>query len=120
MRALFDHNVPKKLRSLLPGHEVVTSRELAWNPLKNGKLLSAAGANGFEVMVTGNKNMSYQQNLEGRRLALVILADTDWPTLGRNPASIVAALHEATPGSFKLLAEPALPRRPSRRSGPAI
>jgi predicted nuclease of predicted toxin-antitoxin system len=88
---LFDHNIPKKLRSLLPGQQVVTSRELAWDALKNGELLSAAEANGFEFMVTGDKNMSYQQNLEGRRLAVLIPANTDWPTLQGNPAPIVAA-----------------------------
>ena len=106
MRVLFDHNVPKRLRSLLFGHEVTTARELGWDALKNGDLLSAAETEGFAVMVTGDKNMSYQQNLEGRRLALVILANTDWPTLRRNPAPIMAALDEATPGSFKRLTEP--------------
>ncbi len=112
MRIVFDHNVPKRLRSLLPGHAVTTSRELGWDKLKNGDLLNAAQEHGFDVMVTGDKNISYQQNLEGRKLALVILADTDWPTLKQNPAPIIAALDEAKPGSFKLLTEPALPRRP--------
>lgn len=116
MRVLFDHNVPKRLRLLLPGHEVKTSRELGWDMLKNGDLLSAAETNGFDAMVTGDKNMTYQQNLEGRSLALVILADTDWPTLKQNPAPILAALDQATPGSFTLLTEPILPRRPSRGS----
>ncbi len=111
---LFDHDVPKRLRSLLPGHEVITSRELGWDTLRNGDLLNAAETSGFEAMVTGDKNMIYQQILEGRRLALVILADTDWPTLKENPAPIVAALDEATPGSFRLLTEPALARRPVR------
>jgi hypothetical protein len=108
---LFDHNVPKKLRSLLPGHDVVTSRELGWDTLRNGDLLNAAEMAGFEAMVTGDKNMSYQQNLAGRKLSLVILASTDWPILKQNPAPIVAALNEATPGSFIVLAEPTTPRR---------
>lgn len=120
MKVLFDHNVPKRLRSLLPGHEVATSRELGWDLLRNGDLLNAAETNGFEAMVSGDKNMSYQQNLEGRKLALVILADTDWPTLKQNPAPIVAALDAAKPGSFKLLTEPVMPRRPARRSGPQL
>ena len=80
MRLLFDHNVPKRLPTLLPGHEVITSRALGWDTLRNGDLLNAAETNGFEAMVTGDKNMSYQQNLDGRKLALVILADTNWPT----------------------------------------
>ena len=60
MRVLFDHDVPKRLRSLLPGHEVKTSRELGWDTLRNGDLLDAAEANGFDAMVTGDKNISYQ------------------------------------------------------------
>ncbi len=61
MKVLFDHNVPKRQRSLLPGHEVLTSRELGWDALKNGELLNAAETNGFKVMVTGDKNMTSQQ-----------------------------------------------------------
>lgn len=113
MKVLFDHNVPKRLRSLLPGHLVKTSRELGWDTLRNGDLLNAAETNGFEAMVTGDKNMSFQQNLKGRKLALVVLADTDWPTLKQNPGPIVAALAEAIPGSFK-----ALPALLPRRRGP--
>jgi predicted nuclease of predicted toxin-antitoxin system len=81
VKVLFDHNVPKKLRSLLPRHEVSTSRELGWDALKNGELLAAAEANGFQVMVTGDKNLSYQQNLKDRKLALVVLGSTDWNTV---------------------------------------
>ncbi len=54
-------------------------------------------------MVTGDKNMSYQQNLTARRLAIIILTDTDWPTSKQHPAPIAAALAEATPGSFRVL-----------------
>ena len=89
---------------------------MRWNVLRNGDLLKAAEDHGFDVMITGDKNMSYQQNLEGRKLALVILADTDWPTLKENPAPVLAALHAATPGSYMRLKEPAFSRR-VRHSG---
>jgi predicted nuclease of predicted toxin-antitoxin system len=118
VKVLFDHNVPKKLRSLLPGHAVSTSRELGWDTLKNGDLLATAEANGFEAMVTGDKNISHQQNLEGRKLALIVLPITDWGTLRENPAPIVAALDEATPGSFKAL--PALLSSARRPRGPSL
>ena len=87
MKVLFDHNVPKRLRALLPGHEVTTSRELRWDTLRNGDLLSTAEAHGFEAMLTGDKNMSYQQNLKGRKLALIILADTDLADAEKEPGS---------------------------------
>lgn len=118
MKVLFDHNVPKKLRTLLSGHEISTAQELGWDTLQNGDLLQAAEDHGFDAMLSGDKNMSYQQNLEGRKLALVILADTDWPTLKQNPAPVGQALDLAKPGSFKRLTEPVLSRHPPRRSGP--
>lgn len=113
MKVLFDHNVPKKLRTLLPRHAVSTSRELGWDTLRNGDLLTAAEANGFEVMVTGDKNIGYQQNLDGRKLALVVLPTTDWGILRQNPAAIIAALNEATPGSFTALPTLLSPPGPS-------
>lgn len=118
MRILFDHNVPKKLRALLRGHYVSTSREMGWDTLKNGDLMSVAEANGFEAMVTGDKSISYQQNLEGRKLALVVLPTTDWGTLRQNAAPIVTAMDEAIPGSFRAVIFDLPSRRPPRRSGP--
>lgn len=117
MRVLFDHNVPKKLRSLLPGHNVSTAREMGWDTLKNGDLMTVAEDSGFEAMVTGDKNISYQQNLEGRRLALVVLPTTDWGTLRQNSAPIVAVLDEAKPGSFRVVVfDPSFRRPPGRYS----
>jgi len=103
VRILFDHNVPKKLRSLLPGHYVITSREMGWDTLKNGDLMTAAEGSGFEAMVTGDKSISYQQNLEGRKLALVVLPTTDWGKLRQNSVPIVSALDKATPGSLRVV-----------------
>ncbi len=84
---------------------------MRWNALKNGELLNAAEEHGFDAMVTGDKNMSYQQNLQSRKLALIVLADMDWPTLKQNPAPILAAIDRATSGSFTRLTEPARPLR---------
>jgi predicted nuclease of predicted toxin-antitoxin system len=101
VRVLFDHNVPKKLRTLLPGHEITTSRELRWDALKNGELIDAAEASSFECLLTGDKNLSYQQNLQGRKLALVVLSATDWNTVKEQAALVAAAFDAATPGSFR-------------------
>ena len=115
MRVLFDHNVPHKLRRSLIGHEVKTADEMEWAELENGELLDLAENAGFAVFVTGDKNLSYQQNLEGRTLALVVLSTNDWRTIKDNPRPVVDAVDAAKPGSFQVVTfEP----RPGRRRGP--
>ncbi len=89
MRVLFDNNVPAPLRRHLVGHQVDTAKEMGWQELKNGDLLTAAEQDGFQVMVTGDKNLAYQQNLEGRTLALVVLPTIDWSVLKRAAATLV-------------------------------
>jgi predicted nuclease of predicted toxin-antitoxin system len=81
VKILFDHNVPKRLRQLLPNHDIATASEMGWAELGNGDLLACAEANGFEVMITGDKNLSYQQNLTGRVLALIVLDTNSWKVL---------------------------------------
>jgi len=74
VRVLLDHNVLHKLRGALIGHEVKTADEMGWAPFGNGALLAAAQSADFAVIVTGDKNLSYQQNLQGRKLAIVVLS----------------------------------------------
>jgi predicted nuclease of predicted toxin-antitoxin system len=81
VKVLFDHNVPHKLRESLPEHEVRTADEMGWADLENGELLNAAEAAAFAVMVTCDKNLSYQQNLRGRKLALIVLSTNNWNIL---------------------------------------
>jgi len=63
MKILFDQGTPVPLRRSLPKHEVATAFERGWAALQNGELLSAAEAEGFEVLVTTDQNLRYQQNL---------------------------------------------------------
>jgi len=80
LRILFDKNVPVGVRRFLSEHEVRTFVEMQWHPqLENGELLRASEAAGFDVMVTSDQNIVYQQNLTGRRLALVVLGSNIWP-----------------------------------------
>ena len=79
MRILFDHNVPDPLRHALKGHEVETAYQRGWARLTNGDLLVAAEQAGFEVLITSDREIRYQQNLAGRKLALVLL--------GTNPST---------------------------------
>jgi hypothetical protein len=79
MRILFDQATPLPLRAHLDRHEVRTASQQGWATLKNGDLLTAAEANGFEVLLTTDKNLRYQQNLEGRKIAVVVLGRQQWP-----------------------------------------
>ena len=115
---LFDHNVPVPLRRYLLGHEVRTAAKLGWRELKNGDLLDAAQEAGFDVMVTGDKNLSYQQNLSGRTLALVVLSIIDWNRLKLNPSPVSAAVDRAKPGSFEYVEMLGIPDR--RPRGPSF
>jgi len=100
MRVLLDHSVPAPLRHHLPGHEVIEAAAIGWERLSNGKLLAAAEADGFEVFVTSDKNLRYQQNLSGRRIALVILGQGQWPAIRPYVGRVRDAVNAAQPISF--------------------
>jgi hypothetical protein len=76
---------------------------MGWNRLENGDLLKAAEGGDFIVMVTGDKNISYQQNLAGRKLSLIVLEVIDWNIIKQNPQPVVEALKTVTPGSFQIV-----------------
>ena len=57
MRILLDHDLPKRLRGLLPAHEVKTAREMRWDTLKNGALLDSAARSGFNAALSMDKNL---------------------------------------------------------------
>ena len=114
MRILFDKNVPVGARAFLAGHEVRTVVEMGWpDQLENGKLLEVAEQSGFDVMVTSDQNIRYQQNLTGRKLALVLLGSNIWPVVQRHGAAIAASVDAATPGSYAFIEMP-LPPKPRR------
>jgi predicted nuclease of predicted toxin-antitoxin system len=98
VKVLFDQNVPRNLANHLKAHEVTRSVELGWQELKNGDLLEAAQDRGFEVLVTADRNLAYQQNLKGRRLAIVVLPTGNWPLLSGAVADVVTAIGEARSG----------------------
>ena len=103
---LFDHNVPHKLRHSLAGHEVSTAEAMGWAVLESGDLLKAAEDAGFELMLTCDQNLSYQQNLRGRQLAIVVLSSNNWNILKRNLPPVVAAVNAARPGTFEFISVP--------------
>ena len=100
MLILFDHVTPRGIARVLSGHTVTTAKERGWDTLGNGDLLAAAEQAGFDVVLTADKNMRHQQNLEGRRIALVILSTPQWPTVRLHLEKIAAAVNAATAGSY--------------------
>jgi hypothetical protein len=72
-----------------------------WGALKNGELLRATEENGIEVFVTGDRSLVYEQNLTGRRLAIVALSTNNWPIIKNYFPQILAAIDSAIPGSFQ-------------------
>jgi hypothetical protein len=100
MRVLFDHCTPYGIARFLVGHEVSPARKLGWAELTNGKLLNAAEAAGFDVMVTVDQNIRYQQNLKGRKIALVVLGRGRWTLVLPVIERVIAAVNAAVPGSY--------------------
>ena len=73
--------------------------------MSNGALLAAAETR-FDALVTTDKNLQYQQNLTGRRLAVLVLPTTSWPIIQRHAAAVVAAVAALEPGEYRELAFP--------------
>lgn len=84
MKVLLDEDLPHKLRLHIPNHDVRTVAYLGWDGLRNGELLRTAEKDGLEVLVTGDENLSYQQNLSGRKIGIVVLAQQDWRAVREN------------------------------------
>ena len=106
MRILFDHRTPVPLRRFLAGHEIVTAFEQGWGRLVNGDLLRAAEAERLEAIVTTDQNLRYQQNLAGRRLAILVLLTTDWRLISRHTEYVARAVTSLKPGDCVELAFP--------------
>jgi hypothetical protein len=100
MLILFDQGTPVPLRSFLAGHTVKTAAQQGWSTLANGDLLRAAETEGFDLPLTTDKNLAFQQSLKDRRIAIVVLGNPQWPAARLHVQSIVAAVNAATPGSY--------------------
>ena len=100
MKILFDQGAPAPLKEFLPTHDVSTAYELGWSTLKNGELLSAAESNGFEVFITTDTNLRYQQNLIQRKISIVVISTTSWPRIKPNVSKIIDAINQSASNSF--------------------
>jgi len=98
---LFDHGTPKGLAGALPGHTIHTAQARGWDTLSNGALLNAAEESAFDLLLTTDRRIRYQQNLAARRIALVVLTgSTRWSRVRQHVDRIAAAVAAATPGSY--------------------
>ena len=120
MRIPFDKNVPYQLRRYLVTHNVRTAAEQGWSRLVNGDLLRAAEGHGFDVLVTADQSLEYQQNLAGRKLALVVLSTNHIGVLEKHPEKLVSAINAATEGSYEFVRYELPPKSKPRPRGSSI
>ncbi len=119
LRILLDHNLPRQLVRLLPDHDVGVAALLGWAELSNGELLRQAEAAGFACMVTGDRNIAYQQNLAGRKIALVVLNSTRREVILLQVGAIVGALARVVEGAYVEVTLDLPPLRRRLFTGPA-
>jgi len=110
-RLLLDESVPAGLKRLLLLFEVRTAPEMGWAGITNGRLLDLAEQAGFDIMVTSDTNIRFQNRLAGRRIALVVATTNHWDTIRADPAGLVSACDGATQGSYIVVRFPKPPRR---------
>ena len=103
MLVLLDENLPQKLRFLITGHDVRTAGFQGWAGLSNGALLKAAEEAGFDVVVTADQGIRYQQNRKSSNLALIVLSTNDRTLVTTHTAGILASISAARPGSLVFL-----------------
>jgi hypothetical protein len=87
------------LRRQLAGHEISTAYEMGWAKLSNGDLLAAAEKS-FDAFITTDQNLRYQQNLSGRRLAILVLPTTSWPEIQKHTSVVADSVNALKPGDF--------------------
>ena len=98
-----DQGTPAPLREALAAHSVETAYERGWSSLSNGDLLTAAEDAFFDVLVTTDQNLRYQQNVQTRQVAILVLPTTRWPIIQQHVLEIVTAISSIRPGEFRQL-----------------
>lgn len=106
MRILFDQGTPLAIRKALQDHSVRTANEQGWSTLLNGELLRVAEEAGFDVLLTTDTSLPQQQNLQGRKLAVVILSKNRWLLIKPRLAEIAAAVNAVRPGTYSVVEIP--------------
>jgi predicted nuclease of predicted toxin-antitoxin system len=102
MHIVFDQGTPAPLRRTLSGHTVATAFELGWSDLANGDLLQQAEAQ-FDLLITTDQNLRHQQNLAGRRVAILVLPTTSWPEISQHETEVLTAVNTIQAGEYREL-----------------
>jgi hypothetical protein len=100
MKILFDQGTPVPLRQYLTGHSVTTAYEQGWSNLSNGDLLQSAEENGYQLLVTTDRNLRYQQNLSDRQIAIVVLLSTSWPKIRTQVDEVSSIIDRIAVGDY--------------------
>jgi hypothetical protein len=100
MLIFFEHGTPSPLSSFLTDHTVKKTKDLGWDTLSNGELLTAAEKAAFDIFMTTDKNIRYQQNLADRVIAIVVLGNSRWPVVRLYIDRVVAAVAAVKPGTY--------------------
>jgi hypothetical protein len=100
MKVLFDQGTPLPLRSILGNHQIDSAYERGWQSLTNGELIAEAELASYDVLITTDQNLRYQQNLANRKLAIVVLMTTSWPRIQTQVELIVSQLENLSPGQY--------------------
>ena len=102
MKVLIDENLPHKLRNVLSGHACFTTSYMGWSGISNGELLRMAPANGFEVVISNDRGLEYQQNQDALPVSVVVLLtkDNKLKTIESMVPALIVALHDLKPRTF--------------------
>jgi hypothetical protein len=100
MKIAFDNGTPNSIAPSLIGHEVTFARQIGWHELENGELIRRSEEDGYQLLLSTDKNIRYQQNLSSRKIALIVLGNSQWPIVQLHMDKIVTAVNACTPGSY--------------------
>jgi hypothetical protein len=98
-----DHCVPRPFGRVLVGHTVSTARDRGWAKLRNGDLIEEAERAGYEVLITSDKNLRYQQNLRGRQIAVIELPTNNIRRVMTYEAKVLSLLAVIKPGAYEVV-----------------
>ena len=103
MKLLLDHSVPQPLRHSLPDHEVQTAEYLGWETLRNGDLIRNAVQGGYDLLITCDQSIRFQQNLLRQPITVLTITTNDWETIRTNICLVRRAIETAQQGQDNLL-----------------
>ena len=116
MLILLDHGTSRPLRAYLPGHTVHTAAQMGWDLLPDGTVLTMAEEAGYDLLITPDQRIRYQQNLSGRKIAILVLMKNDWSLIRPHVDDINAAIDRIQPGDYVEI-EISMPPLPEYRGG---